>query len=183
MARVLSFIWEGTSARLAARSWDLDHWGTVRRGRKARHIWDLCWQGENQSIVDPDNWPDLSRCRLCEHPSYGLTHIICDRPLFTYLRGGVHHDLVHFAAREPSAPAARLLHRYVQLLFTHPGHEQRGHLWLGHWPPPLRQEFGPLLLPLSLREGQAALLRIGARITQAFLRGGPCSDYAPPSGH
>ena len=61
------------------------------------------------------------------------------------------------------------MHRYVLLLFSHPGHEKRGPLWLGHWPPPLRQEFGTFLLPLSLREGQAALLRIGARVTQAFL--------------
>ena len=56
----------------------------------------------------------------------------------------------------------------VQLLFSHHALEQRGHLWLGHWPPPLRQELGPLLQPLSLREGQAELLRIEQRVAQSY---------------
>ena len=60
------------------------------------------------------------------------------------------------------------MQRYVQLLFSHPALKQRGHLWLGHCTPPLRQELGPLLEPLSLLEGQAALLRIGRRVTQAY---------------
>ena len=39
---------------------------------------------------------------------------------------------------------------------------------VGQWPPPLRQEFCALLQALSLRDGRAALLRIGCRVTQAY---------------
>ena len=60
------------------------------------------------------------------------------------------------------------MQRYTQLLFEHPNLDQRGQLWLGHWPPPLRQAFLPLLEPLTLCEGQNALARIGRRATEVF---------------
>ena len=71
-------------------------------------------------------------------------------------------------ARQQSAQVTRLIQRYVQLLFSHPVPEQRGHLWLGHWSPPLRQALGPLLQGLTLCNGQAALLRLGTFVTQAY---------------
>ena len=77
-------------------------------------------------------------------------------------------DLVLFTARQQSAQVTRLMQLYVQLLFHHPVPEQRGHLWLGHWPSSLRRALGPLLSSLPLREGQSALLRLGAYVTQAY---------------
>ena len=55
------------------------------------------------------------------------------------------------------------MQRYTQLLF-----DQRGQLWLGHWTPSLRQVLLPLLQSLVLREGQAALARVGRRATEVF---------------
>ena len=161
-------LWAGTSSRYAARIWTLGQRGIARRGRKARHLWDLRWHGENQAIADPANGAVLSRCGLCAHPTCGLDHILCECPNLSHLRDSVRSDLVLFAARQQSASVSRLMHRYVQLLFTHPVPEQRGHLWLGHWPPSLRLALGPLLSSLTLREGQAALLRLGAYVTQAY---------------
>ena len=37
------------------------------------------------------------------------------------------------------------MQRYAQLLFEHPSLDQRGQLWLGHWPLSLRQDFTLLL--------------------------------------
>ena len=161
-------LWEGTSSRFAARIWHLGQRGIASRGRKVRHIWDLRWHGENQAIADPDNREAHSRCGLCAHPHCGLAHIICECPRLSHLRASVHSDLALFIARQPSAPAARVMQHYLQRLVSHPELEQRGHLWLGHWPPTLRQAFGPLLQTLSLREGKTALLRFGTRVTQAY---------------
>ena len=83
-------------------------------------------------------------------------------------RDGAHHDLAFFASTQVSAPVSRLMHRYVQLLFHHQPLDQRGQLWLGHRPAPLWQELGPLLQCLTLREGQAALLRTGFTVKQAY---------------
>ena len=74
----------------------------------------------------------------------------------------------HIDIQDIGAPAACLMQHYLQRLLSHPELEQRGHLWLGHWPPTLRQALGPLLQDLSLREGKSALLRFGARVTQAY---------------
>ena len=60
------------------------------------------------------------------------------------------------------------MQRYVQLLFEHPDMDQRGQLWLCHWPPPLRRALSPLLQRLPLREGQATIGRIGRRATEIF---------------
>ena len=60
------------------------------------------------------------------------------------------------------------MQKYAQLLFEHPNIMHRGKLWLGHWPPPLRQELVPQLRGLSLRDGQATLIRIGRRAREVF---------------
>ena len=60
------------------------------------------------------------------------------------------------------------MQRYTKLLFEHPKLDQRGQLWLGHWTPPLRQALLPFLQPLTLREGQLTLTRIGRRVTEVF---------------
>ena len=161
-------LWEGTSSRFAARIWTLGQRGIARKGRKVRHIWDLRWHGENKAIADPTNGTALSRCGLCGHPVCGLGHIVCECPSLSSLRESIHHDLVLLSSRQSSTQVSRLMHRYVQLLFSHPELDQRGHLWLGHWPPPLRQELGPLLQGLTLRDGQTALLRLGSRVTQGY---------------
>ena len=103
-----------------------------------------------------------------DHPACGLAQIVCECPSLSHLRAGVHHDLDRFTSRQPSSQVSRLMQRYVQLLFSHSELAQRGHLWLGHWPPPLRQELGPLLQGLTLRDGQAALRRLGSRVTQVY---------------
>ena len=161
-------LWEGTSTRYAAKIWSLGQRGIARRGRKTRHLWDLRWHGENQAIADPANGAALSRCGLCGHPHCGLDHIICECPRLSHLRDSVRTDLVLFSSRQQSAQVTRLMQRYVQMLFTHPVPEQRGHLWLGHWPSSLRLALGPLLSGLTLREGQSALLRLGAYVTRAY---------------
>ena len=160
--------WEGTSARFAARIRDLGKRGIAQRGRKARHIWDLRWHGENRAIANPAQDTDSHCCGLCGHPQCSLAHIICDCPRNTHARAGVRSALWYFASTQASAPVARLMQRYTQLLFEHPTLDQRGQLWLGHWTPTLRQDLSPLLLGLSMREGQAALARIGRRATAAF---------------
>ena len=123
---------------------------------------------ENRAIADPAQDTDSHCCGLCGHPQGGLAHIICDCPRTTHARAGARSDLWYFASTQASAPVARLMQRYTQLIFEHPTLDQRGQLWLGHWTPTLRQDLSPLLLGLPLREGQAALARIGRRATAAF---------------
>ena len=111
----------------------------------------------------------LHQCGLCSHLQCGLAHIIyiiyaC--PHLTHARDGARSDLWIFATRQPPTPTARVMQRYTQLLFEHPNLDQRGQLWLGHWTPSLRQV--PLLQSLTLREGQAALARIGRRATEIY---------------
>ena len=142
--------------------------GIARRGRKVRHIWDLRWHGENRGIADPTHDDALHRCGLCGQPHCGLAHIICASPYLSHARDSARSDLWYFATRQSPAPAARLMQRYVQLLFGHPDMDQRGQLWLGHWPPPLRRALSPLPQRLPLREGQATLGRIGRRATEVF---------------
>ena len=152
--------WAGTSARFAARLWNLSNRGIAQRGRKVRHIWDLRWHGENRAVANPTQDASLHQCGLCGHPHCGLAHIICECPNLTHARDGARSDLRYFATRQASKPAARVMRRYTQLLFEHPNLDRRGQLWLGHWTPPLRQALRPLLQPLTLREGQAILARI-----------------------
>ena len=78
-------------------------------------------------------------------------------------------DLWYFATRQTPTSAARVMQCNTQLLFEHPNLDQRGQLWLGHWTPLLCQDLLlPLPQPLPLREGQAALARIGRRATEVF---------------
>ena len=161
-------LWECTSSRFAARIWNLGQRGIARKGRKVRHIWDLRWHGESKAIADPANGTALSCCELCGHSVCGLAHIVCECPSLSHMRANFHHDLVHFTSRQPSALVTRLMQRYVQLLFSHLELDQRGHLWLGHLPPSLRQQLEPLLQGLTLRDGQAALLRLGSRVAQGY---------------
>ena len=72
------------------------------------------------------------------------------------------------ALRDTANASLCLMQRYAQLLFEHPSLDQRGQLWLGHWPLSLRQDFTLLLERLSLREGQATLARIGRRAIEVF---------------
>ena len=160
--------WEGTTARFAARIWDLGKRGIAQRGRKVRHIWDLRWHGENRAIADPHLHEALHSCELCSHPTCGLAHIICECPRLTHARADARLDLRLFVTRQTQAPASRLMQKYAHLLFEHPNLVHRGQLWLGHWPPPLRQELAPQLQGLSLRDGQATLLRIGRRAREVF---------------
>ena len=46
--------WAGTSARFAARLWDLSNRGIAQCGRKVRYIWDLRWHGENRASAHSD---------------------------------------------------------------------------------------------------------------------------------
>ena len=160
--------WAGTSARFAGRIWDLNHRGISQRGRKVRHIWDLRWHGENRAVANPTQDDALHQCELCGHPQCGLAHIVCACPHLSHTRDGARSDLHTFVTRQPPTPAARVMQRYTQLLFEHPNLDQRGQLWLGHWTPTLRQALHPLLQPLTLREGQSALARIGRRVTEVF---------------
>ena len=120
----------------------------------------------------------LHQCGLCGHPQCGLAHIICACPHLTHARDGARSDLWRFATRQPPTPAARVMQRYTQLLFDHPNLDQRGQLWLGHWTPPLRQVLFPLLQPLTLREGQAALTRIGRMANEVYRDLWDCSGEA-----
>ena len=160
--------WEGTTARFAACIWDLGKRGIAQRGRKVRHIWDLRWHGENRAIADPSPQETPYNCVLCGHPTCGLAHIICECPCLTHARADARLDLRLFATRQTQAPATRLMLQYAQLLFEHPNLTQRGQLWLGHWPPPLRQKLAPQLRGLSLRDGQTTLIRIGRRAREVF---------------
>ena len=160
--------WVGTSARFAGRIWDLSKRGIAQRGRKVRHIWDLRWHGENRAVANPSQDDVLHQCVLCGHPQCGLAHIVCACPHLSHTRDGARSDLHTFVTRQPPTPAARVMQRYTQLLFEHPNLDQRGQLWLGHWTPTLRQALHPLLQPLTLREGQSALARIGRRVTEVF---------------
>ena len=143
----------GTSARFAGRIWDLSKRGIAQRGRKARHIWDLRWHGENRAVAHPSQDEAIHQCELCGHPQRGLAHIICECPHLSHARDGARSDLRTFVMRHLPAPAARVMQRYTQLLFEHPNLDQRGQLWLGQWTPALRQALYPLLQPLTLREG------------------------------
>ena len=160
--------WVGTSAQFAGRIWDLSKRGIAQRGRKVRHIWDLRWHGENRAVANPSQDDVLHQCVLCGHPQCGLAHIVCACPHLSHTRDGARSDLHTFVTRQPPTPAARVMQRYTQLLFEHPDLDQRGQLWLGHWIPTLRQALHPLLQPLTLREGQSALARIGRRVTEVF---------------
>ena len=137
-------------------------------GRKVRNIWDLRWHGENRAIADPTQDEALHRRGLCGHPSCGFGHIICACPHTTHARASARSDLWYFATRQTPASASCLMQTFVQLLFKHPNLDQRGQLWLGHCPPPLRQELAPHLQGLTLRDGQAILTRIGRRASEAF---------------
>ena len=82
--------WAGTSARFAARLWDLSNRGIAQRGRKVRHIWELRWHGENRAIANPKQDASHHQCGLCGHPQCGLAHTICECPHLTHARDGAH---------------------------------------------------------------------------------------------
>ena len=60
--------WSNTTVPLAAPAWTLSARGIAQRRAKVRHLWDLRWHGENQSIAATDPATPLSHCPLCGHP-------------------------------------------------------------------------------------------------------------------
>ena len=158
--------WTDTTAPFAAKAWQLTTRGIAQRGSKVRHLWDLRWHGENQAIAAAGRADHLAACPLCGHSPCSQSHIICDCPGLTHERAGLHLDYRILTGQLARGPCRALGRAVTELLFHHPGIQERGQLWTGLWTPEQRGLIAPALHRCTLREGQRTLLTLSQRATE-----------------
>ena len=106
-----------------------------------RHLWDLLCHGGHRAVAAPAYADTVGRCLLCHHPTYDLSHIRCSCPRTGQLRARAHlRSLLFRGATAPSRACQQVMLANVYCLFQQQPPEERGQLWLGHWPATLRQE-------------------------------------------
>ena len=158
--------WTDTTALFAAKAWQLSKRGIAQRGSKVRHLWDLRWHGENQAIAAAGLADHLAACPLCGHPSCSQSHILCDCPGLSHERAGLLLDFLILTGQLARGPCRALGRAVTELLFHHPGLQERGQLWTGLWTPQQRGLLAPYLHRCTLRDGQRTLLTLGQRATE-----------------
>ena len=157
--------WADTTAPFAAKAWHLTQRGIAQRGSKVRHLWDLRWHGENQAIAAAGLAAHLAACPLCGHSPCSQSHILCDCPGLSHERAGLHLDFRILVGQLAGGPCRALGRAVTELLFHHPGIQERGQLWTGLWTPKQRDLLAPYLHRCTLRDGQRTLLTLSQRAT------------------